>query len=354
MTETGLERFSGWQKRATNSDALEDCSLVIATYQRPKELLLLLKTMVASADVPSEVVIVDGSPSQDVAREVREWSRVCSLPFELIYVKSPAGLTRQRNVGIDVSSREIIFFMDDDCLPEPGYFREIRRVFKADAEHKIGAACGLLMNEIDHPISLRWRLRLALRLVPRVDPGIYHPSGTSVPRALTKAFTGVRPTDTLCGCAMAFRREVLDRHRFSEFFYGYSQGEDLEMSLRVRRDWKIVWCGDARAVHNHASGGRPTSFRKGLMEVRNRHFIWRRHAQKMRFSDHLRFWLDMLFLVVMDLGWFIFHPTQPYALRHALGVAYGTLCCIFSPTRYDEPPARKQYAFSPTSLEGSG
>ncbi len=344
MQENGLQHFAGWRIDAARQGNFEDCTLIVATYQRPQELMLLLSTLAESADGPSEVVIVDGTPGDHVDQKVREWTLGKDLPFDLIYVSSPAGLTRQRNVGIDISSKEFVFFLDDDCVPLAGYFAEIRRVFMEDEVHKIGAACGLPLNEIDRPVSLRWRLRLALRLVPRIEPGIYHPSGTSVPKSLIKPFSGVKLIDTLSGCAMAFRRKVLDRHRFSEFFYGYSQGEDLEMSLRIRRENTLVWCGDARVIHNHAPGGRPTSFRKGLMEVRNRHFIWRRHAQELRIADRFRFWLDMVFLVAMDFGWFIRYPLQYHVLSHAAGLTWGVVSCLFTPPKYDEPPAKLRYA----------
>lgn len=349
MQAEGLQRFAGWRVDASRRAGLEDCTLVIATYQRPEELLLLLDALVDYVDGPGEVVIVDGTPAHHVEEKVRAWTSRQQLPFDLIYVSSPAGLTRQRNVGIDISSKDFVFFLDDDCIPLGGYFAEIHRVFKEDTRGEIGAACGLAVNEMDRPVSLRWRLRLALRLVPRIEPGIYHPSGTSVPRSLIKPFSGVRRTDTLSGCAMAFRRKVLDRHRFSEFFYGYSQGEDLEMSLRVGRENTLVWCGDARVIHNHAPGGRPTSFRKGLMEVRNRHFIWSRHARELRFADRVRFWLDMAFLILMDLGWFVRRPLHYSVLSHAAGLTWGVIYCLIIPPKYEEPPAKLQYAVSLTT-----
>jgi GT2 family glycosyltransferase len=349
ITNEKLRRLPGWHLNSSIPGELEDCSLIVATYQRPEELQLLIRTLADLPDAPAEVVIVDGSPNNLTEAGLANLVAERNLPFDLVYAKSPAGLTRQRNVGIDLSSREYVYFLDDDCLPEPGYFREIRRVFKEDKADEIGAVCGLIANEMSNPVTLRWRIRLALRLVPRVEPGIYHPSGTSVPRNLIKPFRGVRPVDVLSGCSMAFRRSIFDQHRFSEFFYGYAQGEDLEMSLRVRRHWQIMWCGDAPCIHNHAPSGRPASFQKGVMEVRNRYFIWKRYSVDARLKDKIRFWLDMLFLILMDTLWVIIHPRHYHSLSHALGLIWGVIGCLTSPPHHEEPLARKQYHLSPNA-----
>ena len=343
MIVNELERFSGWRRESSATGALEDCSLIIATYQRPAELACLLQTLIDLPDAPGEVVVVDGSPGDSSETKLLALTKERSLPFDLIYVRTPAGLTRQRNIGIDVCSGEYIFFLDDDCLPHAGYFKEIRRVFIEDQSGEVGAVGGLDMNGVNRPISLRWRIRLALHLFPQLEPRIYHPAGTAIPDVMAEPFSGVRPIDVLSGFSMAFRRKVLDKHRFSEFFYGYAQGEDLEMSLRVRREWNILWCGDARVVHNPAEGGRPTSFQKGRMEVRNRHFIWKRYSPDAALGDKLRFWLDMVFLILMDVACFAARPRRLGFLSHAAGVVWGIVSCIVLPPSYKEPPARKKY-----------
>jgi len=344
--ENELRPLPGWVVKASAPGALEDCTLVVATYKRPKELLELLQAVQSSADPPAEVTVVDGTPGEGVGGQVAQWAKSQPLAFDLLYVKSPAGLTLQRNVGIDISTKKYVFFLDDDCLPEEGYFRELRRVFVEDATGQVGAACGLIINGMNAPVPLRWRIRLALRLVPRIEPGAYHPSCTSVPGNLIKPFAGVRPIDILSGGVSAFRRDVFDIHRFSQFFTGYAYGEDIEMSLRVRRKWKIMWCGDAHVNHYHAQGGRPDAFRKGMMEVRNRFFIWKRNPENVGLSDKLRFWLDIGFLIVMDLGWFVTHPRRLSPLSHALGVGRGVVSCLAAPPRYEEPPARREYCLS--------
>ena len=340
-----LPSLRGWRKRATVPGGLTGCSLIVPTYARPKEIVALLDALRELPVPPAEVIVVDGSTSTETARAISDWANAPVLAFDLVYVNSPRGLTRQRNVGIDASDREYVFFLDDDCIPAPGYFAAIREVFRQDAAGRIGAVCGSIVNELGKSPSLRWRLRFALGLAPRGEPGKYYHIGTSVPGDCVAPFEGTRPLDIMSGCAMAFRRAVLQRERFSQFFDGYSQGEDMEMSLRVGRNWQLLRCGGARAVHHHVPGGRPGSYPKGEMEVRNRFFIWKRYSPQARLRDRCRFWLDIGFIFTFDLASFLRDPRQPAYLSHAGGVAAGAVGCVWNPPRYDEPPARCEYVF---------
>jgi len=324
---------------------LEDCSLVVATYCRPREVATLLDNVAKLPDPPGEFLIVDGSPDRDTEEATTDWAPDRSAPFDLIYVRSPAGLTRQRNVGIEASTREIVFFLDDDCEPLPGYFGAMRGVFREDRKGEIGAAGASIVNEMGLPLSRRWRLRFLLHLVPRGEPRRYYPMATSVPSTLQPRFSGNRVVDMVPGGASAFRRAVFDRHRFSLFFDGYAQGEDLEMSLRVGREWKIVWCGDAHVRHWHALGGRPGTFAKGKMEVRNRFFIWRRHSPDASLADKCRFWLDVAYIFGYDLAAYCAHPFSGARLALAMGIASGAVSCILRPPRYEEPRVRRTFEF---------
>ena len=332
----------GWRKPAAHPPVLADCSLVVATDRRPAGVATLLKQLQGLHDPPAEVVVVDGSPDRATDALLAAWARTCDLPFALLYVRSPAGLTRQRNVGIDATTGALVFFLDDDCEPLPGYFTAIRAVFHADPDAAIAAVAGTLINELDQPLPLRWRIRLALRLVPRGEPGRYYPMATSVPRGLARPFMGTRPTDVLPGAAFACRRAALARCRFSHFFDGYCQGDDLEISRRLARDWELRWCGDAHAIHRQAAGSRLTAFVKGRMEVRNRCFIWQRHTPHPGWRCRLQLYTDFLFAGGCDL----LHGEW----AHGAGVLAGVGVCLVAPPRYQEPPACREYQFALMAL----
>jgi GT2 family glycosyltransferase len=339
----------GW-KISGASGGLRDCALIVPTYRRPVEIVKLLRCLTKLPDLPGEVLIIDGSPDRSVDAVVREWVAGHQFPFELVFIHSPAGLTRQRNVGIDATRREFIFFLDDDCVPEPGYFAALREVFVQDRERQIGAVRGFLTNGINKPLTRLWRLRYALGLVPRGEPGRYHSCGTSGTWDLVEPFRGVRQVDVLAGGASAYRREVFSAHRFSEFFSGYAQGEDLEMSLRLGRHWRLAVCGEARVKHDHAENGRPAGFARGRMAARNRYFIWKRYSPHARLIDRGRFWADHGLSMAYYLAAFLTRPWQSYFLGFAVGTFYGAAECWINPPYYIEPAARPQYAFAVAKL----
>src|SRR5881398_2405575 len=128
VRRTHMTTLPGWRVAAGKPGALPDCCLVVATYNRHDEILRLLDSLLDLADPPAEVV-VDGHGSRQLGALLRGWTETNTTPFELVYVESPPGLTRQRNVGVDISSKDYVFFLDDDAVPLPGYFSEMRRVF---------------------------------------------------------------------------------------------------------------------------------------------------------------------------------------------------------------------------------
>jgi GT2 family glycosyltransferase len=287
---------------------------------------------------------VDSSPEPDTENELSDISEKVEMPFDLVYIRSPKGLTLQRNIGIDISTKPLLYFLDDDARPLDDYFAKVREVFLKDST--IAAVGGCAANEMDKPIPRRWRIRRTLRLVPRTEPFIYNDAGTSAPTGLLKPFSGIRDVDIFPGYAFAIRRSVCDSMRFSGFFDGYSYGEDVEMALRIRQKARVVSCGDARVIHRVSPGGRPPAFEKGRMEVRNRYFIWRRYSQNASLLNKLRFHLDFFFLFLMDVAWFVARPWRMHYLSHAFGVLSGTVSCALSTPKWTEEAPVPKYRLS--------
>lgn len=346
----GLQELDGWRIARGHNSGLDDACLIVPTYHRPNEVMALLEHIARQPDVPSEVAIVDGAPEDGLGSRLQEWCAERELTFDLVYSRGPRGLTRQRNAGIDLTSKPHVFFLDDDALPLPGYFRAIADVFGYDHAKQIGGVAGYVLGDSDARLPRRWAVRFALGIVPRIEPLRFGDCGTSVPSVLTKPFKGCRQVDIMPGCAFAFRREVFARDRFSAFFDGYSQGEDVEMSLRVGSSWKLLWCGEAQVNHNKAQSGRPPGYQRGVMDVRNRFFLWKRHRPRARAVDRIRFWMDIGLVLVLDLARACGGPGRRFALAHAVGLARASLGCWIRARGYREPPAKPQYTLKTAQI----
>lgn len=100
-------------------------SIVVPTYERPAQLAACLRALSAleyPADRLEIVVVDDGSaepPRADILRAHAgaQRVRVVGAPH--------AGPGAARNAGVAVADGEVVAFTDDDCLPEPGWLREL-------------------------------------------------------------------------------------------------------------------------------------------------------------------------------------------------------------------------------------
>ena len=89
-------------------------SLGLATYQRPRQLQLLLGDLLRQTRPPDEVVVVDNDPAGS-GRSVVEAMAACKPPFTLHYEIQPAkniSLTRNRSVAL--ASGDWFASLDDD------------------------------------------------------------------------------------------------------------------------------------------------------------------------------------------------------------------------------------------------
>ncbi len=86
-------------------------SLIVATVGRTQELNRLLESIAAQSLTSLELIIVD----QNADDRVKELLEDSEYPFLCFHVRSPRGLSRARNVGINLASGRIFCFPDDDC-----------------------------------------------------------------------------------------------------------------------------------------------------------------------------------------------------------------------------------------------
>jgi hypothetical protein len=134
----------------------------------------------------------------------------------------------------------------------------------------------LIENQLTAP-ALVWRLRKWFGVVSTLRPGIYSRSGISNPwDFLSPAEDGLVEGDWLPGCAMMWRTTPARELRFNGRFEGYSNGEDLDFSLRMRAEGALAVAGRARVLHHQDERGRPDAYAMGYASLRNWHDIHRR------------------------------------------------------------------------------
>jgi len=241
---------------------------VVATKDRPGSLARLLGSLEAQTVFPAEVVVVDGG-----AESVEALCQA-ARPFPVRHLRClPPSSTRQRNAGVDAAGRGIPFigFLDDDVLLERWAVEEMMR-FWAGAAADVGGAA---FNMLNHPPlrASRWKSMLVTERL-----GIYSRKAGAVTKSGFQTMIGrVGETVTtawLPSGAVVWRREVLDRLRFDEWFAGYGYLEDLDFSFRAAKSFLLKVVARAGYTHHPESASRPDQYRFGRKEVANRlHFV---------------------------------------------------------------------------------
>jgi GT2 family glycosyltransferase len=268
-------------------------SVVTPTYLRPQEAVGLLENLSRQAVLPYELVMVDGAPSDERATEEAVKPRIPALPFRVNYIRHAGGTAIQRNVGIEAAQGDFIAFIDDDIRLEPGFFEAILHAFSPDREHHVGGIVGYRTSDhFDGNTQTRWRWYRRLGLLTTFEPGRYDFAvGYPINANMQPPFTGVREVDFMTTACAMWRRELFDEGlRFDLFFRGYGVLEDAHFSLRARRKWTLLQCGDAHCQHLSSPHGRTNREKIGYMCVVNYYYVFREIAGPLTLKQNFRFW----------------------------------------------------------------
>ncbi len=281
-------------------------SFVICTKDREEDLRKALRSIAAQSKLPDEVVIVDSGQDEELGGRL-----VDEVPSQIkfCYVRSIPGLTVQRNVGIKNSTGDVIMFIDDDVVLEPGYVESVLAVFSQDKEGVIGAVQGRITNAEPHSNdkqSVFLRLsrvfrRSMSRLFLLSDQGKGRLKASGFPsftyRSETPGFV-----ECLAGGCMSFRRSVFEKIRFDEALVGYGCWEDVDIARQLlRAGYRIYYAPSARLAHYPSSSCRSSASEVAAMRMLNHHYLYRKHSDG-SFIQKVAFAWSMLGLLLMHIS----------------------------------------------------
>jgi GT2 family glycosyltransferase len=295
-------------------------SVVICTYKRPDSIVGCLHSLSAQSRLPDEIIVVDASPDLNTERAVSAFALDNTDLPALIYARvtgSRVGLTRQRNYSASLVSMDLVAFFDDDTVLAPECLAEMERVHR-QSNVPVAGVGAYVSNEHRKP-SLLWRLRMCFRSVTDLKPGRYDDSGYSIPWNFLPPTEELLEGDWLPGNAMMWRTELVRKLRFDESFAGYASGEDLEFSLRARREGKLFLAGSARLQHLHAPSGRPDAFRFGYMETKNAFLILKANMRRSAWIHVLRFSYALVLDTLLLLRYCLYPDRLGFAVRQCAG-----------------------------------
>jgi GT2 family glycosyltransferase len=217
------------------------CAVVVCTHRRPAALDACLRA-VAALDYPRfEVLVVDNDPDGTDSRAV-------ALRHGARYVVAPLrGVSRARNRGAAAcgDAVDVIAYLDDDALPEPGWLTGLAAEF---ADPAVMGVAGDV-----RPASLateaEWLFERVTRTPGRAMRRAFDPTTTGWFRATAFGEIGI-------GANMAFRRMAFERWPGFDERMGYGApiggGEEHDAFFRlIQAGHRVVYTPRAVVLHPH-------------------------------------------------------------------------------------------------------
>jgi glycosyltransferase involved in cell wall biosynthesis len=242
-------------------------SVVIATCDRTDMLLQAVRSVVSQPCSPLEIIVVDQSRSDACRAALQEQFK--DEPIRYHHLDS-TGASRARNFGLARASGEIVAFLDDDALAEPGWLEAIAEVFREQSDLALAGGPLRPLDDLPEPSWFPPPLRFLLGLY---DGGLVRcpmPEG-----------------DQPIGANMAGRKDVLlaadgfpeqlgpDRSRWFQL-----SGEEALLSRRVRSSGGSVTYEPRMAARHVISGRKWTrryllqrSFSEGATNVQQKRLL---------------------------------------------------------------------------------
>ncbi|MBF9057931.1 glycosyltransferase [Rhodobacterales bacterium HKCCSP123] len=207
-------------------------SVVVVSWGRPRALARCLTALGQMRSTRFEVIVVADADGLVVARGVPMAERLVLLP------QDAANISAARNAGIAAAAGEVVGFIDDDAVPEPGWAEALLASFETS---DTAAATGPVIGR--NGFSLQWG-RMAVDLQGR-DRWLAGDEGPGPGEALK-----------LHGTNMAIRREVLTRTGgFDTGFAFYLDETDLALRLAAA-GLGLRYMPDAVVHHGFAASAR--------------------------------------------------------------------------------------------------
>lgn len=221
-------------------------SVVVCVYNRSRQAVECLDSIVSSGSESFEIVAVDDASTDGSAEVLEGWKEAHpEVAMTVVRNARNLGVSGARNAGLDAARGEIVAFTDSDCRVEPGW---LGALVAALGDADVGAVSGRVED---------------------VPPRTY---GERVYRGTCRVGAGELQARGLVGGNMAFRRDLLERYRFDEALeYGCDE-DDLAWRL-AGEGWRIAYAPAARVRHDHpmSLGG---YLRQGFRQGRGAARFW--------------------------------------------------------------------------------
>lgn len=217
-------------------------SIIIITCNRPFLLQHSIQHVLDQPHLEKEIIVVDSSSDEESEGIVARYPQV-----KYVHLRGQRNnMPQARNEGIKLSSGDIVAFIDDDSMVQPGWLDALIDVYQ---DETIGAAGGRVIG-MPEPYCDQ------LEGPPRLTVAT---SGRVVAKDAGLVSTNPIEVDHLIGCNMSFRRKALEMvGGFDQNYTLTNLREETDMCVRVKKaGWRIMFHPFIAVVHFSARSLQP-------------------------------------------------------------------------------------------------
>ena len=227
MVRAGAEETAAASAVGAEAGFRPEIAAAICTRDRPEQLERALQSLLGQSVAPAVIIVVDNAPRTDQVQRLVQ-NRFPSVRYVREDVQ---GLDFARNRALREASQEVVAFLDDDAVADPGWIAETSAVFRES--DKICLCTGRV-----EPLTLETegqRLFEANGGFGRGDQRIVLPAKS------TNRLNGLpAPSIAWCisvgsGCSLAVRREAILE------LGGFDEALDMGAALPGGGDLDIIW-----------------------------------------------------------------------------------------------------------------
>lgn len=251
---------------------MKPLSFIIITYNRPADLLELLKNIAQLDQVNKlveEIIIINNASTEDYTETKEFIARNSFLPFRYWEVPENLGVARGRNYALAKGKAPFLILLDDDAvLQNKDCLIQLLSEFQSPKTERPIAIVSFKVLYYD-------TLQMQVNALPHKKFREYR----------NKNFF---ETYYYAGGAHAIRREVIEQLGYypDDFFYGM---EEYDLAYRVlNAGYGIVFSSKIVMLHKESPAGRPPQKTKLLMMWVNKCKVaWRYLPKKYYYSTSL-------------------------------------------------------------------
>lgn len=193
-------------------------SIIIITRNRADMLKSCLNSLVTQTKKSDEVIVVDNSSNDNTKNVVINFNK--QLPIRYIF-EPRIGIPIARNTGIKNAKYDIIAFIDDDCVADKNWIKNLHIIHKKNSDILI------IQGKINNKLKNKLLGEAFQYLLNNCDPA---------------------PFDTK---NLSFKRKILNNLKYV-FDEKFIFGEDAELGVRLRQKrYKILHSPNIVVYHDH-------------------------------------------------------------------------------------------------------